>query len=91
MLGSIAAILIGVWFYVSAPRSGRPPLAWAVSGIVVYFLACLLWTLLVTPALIEAADHGKNGLLVFMVRYAYILVGMGVAFVLNAVLNKAGD
>lgn len=91
MLGSIAAFLVGAWFYYTAPRSGRSSISWAVSGVVVYFLAALLWTLLVTPAIKDAASHGQNPALIFMVRYAYIFVGAASAVLLNFLLNKSGD
>lgn len=91
MLGSIAALLVGVWFYYSAPRSGKSPVSWAVSGIVVYFLTALLWTLLVTPEIKDAASHGRSGMLIFLVRYAYIIVGATAAVLLDFLVNKAGD
>ncbi|MGZ4959359.1 MAG: hypothetical protein ACXV7J_08905 [Methylomonas sp.] len=91
MLGSIAAFLVGAWFYYTAPRSGKSPVSWAVSGVVVYFLAALLWTLLVTPAVKDAASHGQSGLLIFIVRYAYVLFGAVSAILLNFVLNKSND
>jgi hypothetical protein len=91
MLGSIAAALIGIWFYNTAPRSGRSPVFWALSGGVVYFLAALLWTLIVTPGVKDAASHTQNGLLIFIVRYAYICFGLACAAGINFWLNKAQD
>jgi len=89
MLGVIAAAFVCVWFYSSAPRSGRPQISWSVSGVVVYFLAALLWSLLVTPSIKDAAIHNQSGVLIFIVRYAYIAVGMMAAAVVNFWLNKA--
>ena len=91
MLGSVAAILVGIWFYLSASRSGRPPVSWGISGVVVYFLAALLWTLLVTPSIKDAAAHGQSVVLVFIVRYAYVLFGIACAAAINLWLNKAGQ
>ncbi len=91
MLGSIAAFLVGAWFYYAAPRSGKAPISWAISGVVVYFLAALLWTLLVTPSIKDAASHGQNGALIFVVRYAYIIFGAASAVLLNFLLNKPSD
>lgn len=90
MLGAIAAMLVGAWFYHTASRSGRPSVSWAISGVMIYFLAALLWTLLVTPGVKDAASHGQSGLLIFIVRYAYIIFGATCAVVLNVLLNKAG-
>lgn len=91
MLGSIAALMVGVWFYYTAPRSGKSPVSWAISGIVVYFLVALLWTLLVTPNIKDAAAHGRSGLLIFIVRYAYVFAGVVAAILLDYLVNKADD
>lgn len=91
MLGSMAAALVALWFYNTASRSARPPISWAVSGVVVYFLAALLWTLLVTPGIKDAASHSQSGILIFIVRYAYIGFGILAAILLNGWLNKPVD
>ena len=88
MLSSIAAALIGIWFYSTASRSGRSPLSWAISGVVVYFLAALLWSLIVTPGVKDTATHTQSGLLIFIVRYAYIAFAAGAAAGVNWWLNK---
>lgn len=88
MLGVIAAIAVSVWFYSTASRSGRAPVSWAISGAVVYFLAALLWSLIVTPGLKDAAIHNQSGILIFTVRYAYIGIGLVAAALVNAWLNK---
>lgn len=88
MLSVIAALLVAVWFYNTAPRSGRPAFSWCVSGVVVYFLAALLWSLAVTPTLKDMAQHQPNGLLIFTVRYAYIGIGLLAAAAVNAWLNQ---
>lgn len=89
MLGSIAAALVGIWFYSTAPRSGRPAIGWGVSGVVVYFLAALLWSLIVTPGIKDTATHTQSTALVFIVKYAYIGFGLACAAAVNAWLNKA--
>ncbi len=91
MIGVIAATLVGLWFYNTASRSGRPPVSWGVSGVVVYFLAALLWSLIVTPTLKDSAIHNQSAMLIFIVRYAYIGVGLLVAGAVNAWLNKQTD
>lgn len=91
MLSVIAAALVGIWFYNTASRSGRKPVSWAVSGVIVYFLAALLWSLTVTPGIKDAATHNQSGLLIFIVRYAYIGIGLTVAAMVNIWLNKAVD
>lgn len=91
MLGAIAAMSVAVWFYYSAQRSGKGAISWAVSGVVVYFLAALLWTLLITPSLKESAMHNQSAVLIFMVRYAYIVIGVVSSLGLNHLLNKPGQ
>lgn len=91
MLSVIAAGLVGYWFYSTASRSGRSPFSWAVSGVVVYFLAALLWSLVVTPGVKDAAIHNQSNLLIFIVRYAYIGVGLAAVALVNVWLNKADD
>lgn len=91
MLGVIAAIAVCFWFYSTAARSGRAPISWAISGVVVYFLAGLLWSLIVTPAIKDAATHNQSGFLIFIVRYAYIAFGMVSAAIINVWLNRAQD
>lgn len=91
MVGVIAAILVAVWFYTTASRSERPRVSWAVSGVVVYFLAALLWSLIVTPGVKDAAIHNQSGMLIFIVRYAYIGVGLLAAGLVNFWLNKSAE
>lgn len=88
MFSAVAAALIGMWFYNTAPRSGRAPFPWAVSGVVLYFLMALLWSMAVTPGIKDAASHNQSGFLVFIVQYAYIVFGVSVAALLNQWLNK---
>ncbi len=89
MLGVITAGCICFWFYSTASRSGRTPVSWAISGVVVYFIAALIWSLTVTPAIKDTAIHNQNSVLIFIVQYAYIVVGFSVAAFVNSWLNKA--
>jgi len=91
MLGVVAALAIGYWFYSTAGRSGRAPVSWGISGVVVYFLAALIWSLTVTPGIKDAATHNQSGMLIFIVRYAYVGVGVLAAAAVNLLLNKADD
>ena len=88
MLSAITALAICVWFYRTGLRSGKSPLAWAIIGGAVYFVVAVFWTLLITPSLKAVAGHAPSGILVWIVSYAYILVGAGSAFLVNTLLNK---
>jgi hypothetical protein len=88
MLSALAAAIIGIWFYLSAPRSQRPAVSWAISGVIIYFFAAMLWTLLITPSIKDTALHSQNSVLIFIVRYAYILFGIACCALANHFLNK---
>ncbi len=75
MAGSIAALLIAVWFYTSAQKKGKNPVQWAIAGVVVYFIAAALWTFLVTPPLRDSVEHNQSYILGFIVRFGYVAVG----------------
>jgi len=89
MLSAIAAIAVAVWFYQSNSDEGR--IRWAISGVIVYSLVAVIWTLLITPLFKETAGHSQNGLMLFAVRYGYILAGLAVAAWLNIWRNHNAD
>ena len=83
IIGSVAAVLVLVWFYYSAPGFDRNPVHWAIAGFVVYFIVALLWTLAVNPSIKDAAMHSRDGMLMFVSRYAYIVVSLTCAVFFN--------
>jgi len=83
IIGSIAAILVLVWFYNTAPNYGRNPVHWAIAGFLVYFIIALFWTYTINPAIKEAAIHSRSTVLVFITRYAYIAVSLVGAIIFN--------
>ncbi len=90
IIGSIAGIFILVWFYNTA--NGRNPLHWAMAGFLVYFIISLLWTVGITPAIKDAAMHSRNTLLMWIARYAYIVVALACTVIFNwKVGNKKPD
>ncbi|WP_305908957.1 hypothetical protein Q9L42_008055 [Methylomarinum sp. Ch1-1] len=89
MIGSVVAAFVAIWFYHTAKQTGRQPISWAVAGIVVYFMVALMWTNFVTPPIKDAASHSQNGFLIFLTRYAYIMVGLACAVFFN--LKFAGS
>lgn len=42
MLG-IGAIIIAVWFYLSAIKAGKNPWTWVAAGVVIYYLVGVFW------------------------------------------------
>lgn len=83
IIGSISAILIIVWFYYSAERFNRNPVHWAIAGFIVYFIVSLFWTYFVNPSIKDAAMHGRDTLLMYISRYAYIVVALVSAAIFN--------
>lgn len=93
IIGSIAAIVVLVWFYNSAEQYGRNPLHWAIAGLLVYFIVAMLWTVGVNPEIKDAAMHSRNSVLMWVARYAYIIVALSCAVVFNLKTGnkKRGD
>jgi hypothetical protein len=83
IIGTLAAIFILVWFYNSAKKYGRNQIHWAIAGFVVYFLIALLWTYFINPGIKDAAMHSRNTLLMYISRYAYIVVALSSAALFN--------
>jgi len=81
VIGSIAAISVMVWFYYTA--NGRNPVHWALAGFLIYFIVCLLWTVGINPAIKDAAMHTRSTLLMWLARYAYIVVAVACAVFYN--------
>lgn len=88
IIGSVAAILITVWFYHTAPRSNRNPVNWAIAGFVVYFIVALCWSYFVNPGIKDMAMHNRNTLLMYVSKYAYIMVAVASAVVFNMTIGK---
>ncbi len=88
ILGSVVAILIFVWFYNTAPALERKPLEWAVAGFVVYFMVAFFWSYAINPGIKDAAMHTRNTLLMYIVRYAYIVVAATCAVIFNLKFGK---
>ena len=88
IIGSVAGILIFVWFYNTASRSGRNPLNWAIAGFVVYLMIAMFWTFIVNPGIKDAAMHSRNTFLMYIARYAYIVVSLAGAVFFNLTVGK---
>ncbi len=81
LIGSIAAILVMVWFYNTA--NGRNPVHWAIAGFLVYFIVAMLWTVTITPSIKDAAMHSRGTMLMWAARYAYIIVAIACSVMFN--------
>ena len=83
IIGSIVAIAIFVWFYNSATTFDRNPLHWAIAGVLVYFTVGLFWTFIVNPSIKDAAMHSRDSMLMYIARYAYIVVALACTVVFH--------
>lgn len=91
MVGAVAAIIIAVWYYKGAIASNKDPVIYTMVGLALFFIPAILWTTLMTPGIRDVASHNQNGLLVFIVRYAYVAVGIASAVGLYAKLFAKGE
>ncbi len=88
IIGTIAGILIAVWFYNTASHSNRDPLNWAIAGFVVYTVVAMFWTFIINPGIKDAAIHTRNTGLSYIARYAYIAVALACALIFNMTIGK---
>ncbi len=88
IIGSLVAIGVLVWFYSTAEKYGRNPVHWALAGFLVYTIVAALWTFGVNPGIKDAAMHGRNTMLMWLARYAYIVVALACAVVFNLKVGK---
>lgn len=65
LFAKFAAILVVIWFFVSARAAGEQPVKWAVIGLVGYWLAW--WAVKLTVVAALAAMVGKNPTGTFLV------------------------
>ncbi len=83
IIGSLVAIGVLVWFYISAEKYGRNPVHWALAGFLVYFIVAMLWTFIINPGIKDAAMHERDTMLMWLARYAYIVVSLLCAVIFN--------
>lgn len=88
IIGSIAGIIIAVWFYNTASRSERDPLNWAIAGFIVYLIVAMFWTFIVNSGIKDAAIHSRSYFLSYIARYAYIVVAFVSAVIFNLTVGK---
>lgn len=91
IIGSIAAIAILVWYYQTAPGFDRNQMHWAIAGFMVYTLVALFWTYFINPSIKDAAMHSRNTFLMYVVRYAYIVIATAIAVVFNKTIGPKNN
>lgn len=83
IIGTLAAIFVFVWFYQSAEKFNRNPLHWAIAGFLVYLIIAGAWTFLVNPGIKDSAMHTRSSILMYVARYAYIVLALGCSVFFN--------
>ena len=88
IIGSLVAIGISIWFYLTAKEINKKPVHWAMAGFMVYFIVGLIWTYFINPSIKEAFLHNRSWVLMMLVRYAHIVVALGVTVAFNRIVGK---
>ena len=85
-LAKLAAILILVWFYLTAKKQGEPPVQWAIIGLVGYWISWWLANKLILSSL--AGLFSKSTIWVFIITQIPVLCGLAVVFFVRLKLIK---
>lgn len=80
-LAKAAGIAILVWFYLTAKKSGEPPIKWAVIGVMGYWIAWWAVKLTVVSLLLGLVAKSATG--TFLVIQIPAIVGVGAAFLIR--------
>lgn len=88
MVGGIIAILIAIWFYMTAVRIGAPdPFKWVIHAVLMYFLVVFLWWWFANLPSMEPYHH-KNLAAGLFFAYFGNLLGLAVVALIRWRLVK---
>lgn len=91
MLSVLAVLLSALWYYRTAQARGLPGLAWAITGVIVYYAGFLFWMYLVLKTLMQGYFQSHGFWIGMGMDFSAILFGAaGVAFFRAGVLLKQG-
>ncbi|WP_411727593.1 hypothetical protein [Methyloglobulus sp.] len=77
LLAKLAALGVIIWFYMTANKTGEPPVKWAIIGLVGYLITWLLLDKTVAGPL--SAMVAQNGLADFLIDQIPTLGGLAAA------------
>ena len=80
-LARFAAIAVLVWFYMTAKEKGEPPINWAITGFIGYWIAW--WAVKLTVVSALSALVAKNPTATFMLVQIPALCAIGAAFLIR--------
>jgi hypothetical protein len=86
LLAKLAAILIMVWFYLSAKDHAEPGVKWAIIGLVGYWITWWLADFLILDMLVKI--FSKGSIWIFLVTQIPVLCGIATAIIVRNKLIK---
>lgn len=84
MIEGILAILVAVWFYQTARRSGRDAFGWAAVGAGVFYATVFLWVGLNKTDFMEQLHHQNVAVGIF-IHYLGSALGLFTAWLVRRV------
>ncbi len=88
-LAKLAAILILVWFYLTAKKQGEHPVKWAIIGLVGYWISWWLANEILLSAL--SGFFPKHSVVVILVTQIPVVCGVLVAYFVRLKLIKDAE
>jgi hypothetical protein len=80
-LARFAAIAVLVWFYMTAKEKGEPPINWAITGLIGYWITW--WAVKLTAVSALSGMVAKNPTGTFLVYQLPALCAIGAAFLIR--------
>jgi xanthosine utilization system XapX-like protein len=64
LLAKLAALTIGIWFYMTADKVGEPPAKWVIIGLIGYLITWFIVDLTLVKALTAAVAKKSTAVIV---------------------------
>lgn len=80
-LARFAAVAVLVWFYMTAKEKGEPPINWAITGLIGYWIAW--WAVKLTVVSALSGIFAKNPTGTFLLVQIPALCAIGAAFLIR--------
>jgi len=80
-LARFAAIAVLVWFYMTAKEKGEPPINWAITGLIGYWITWWAVKLTVVSALLGVVAKNPTG--TFLLLQVPALCAIGASFLIR--------
>jgi hypothetical protein len=80
-LARFAAVAVLVWFYMTAKEKGEPPINWAITGLIGYWITWWAVKLTVVSALLGVVAKNPTG--TFLLLQIPALCAIGASFLIR--------